>query len=193
MRNFAKSRPLSLTISIVDESLDVIDELLRRTSTVNESAPPATLREWRTNLVHVSVMVSYAIGVLSVDCEYLERCRAAPGDEVLKDLVDHLPQVLASSWVGGGWSLAPDASTSVWAAEQLVTSEPNTLLALHAELATSDLGDPGLVEDLLIRIRDFHDQLADRRSQLEARIRIIQSTILRHYTNGTASTTDWLS
>lgn len=177
----------------MDEPLDVIDDLLQRTSTVDESISPATLREWRTNLVRVSVTVSYAIGVLSVDCEYLERCRQAPGDEVLQDLVDNLSQMLASSWVGGGWSLSPDASASVWAAEQLVTNESNVLLTLHTELATSDLGDPQRVADLLVRIRDFHDELTERRSRLEARIRSIQSAMLRHYKNGTASTSDWLA
>ena len=97
----AKSHPSSLTISVVDEPLDVIDNLLQETSTVDETIPPATLREWRTNLVEVSVAVSYAIGVLSVDRKYLERCRLDPGEEVLQDLVDNLSQILASSWVGG--------------------------------------------------------------------------------------------
>ena len=189
----AKSHPSSLTISVVDEPLDVIDNLLQETSTVDETIPPATLREWRTNLVEVSVAVSYAIGVLSVDRKYLERCRLDPGEEVLQDLVDNLSQILASSWVGGGWSLAPDASTSVWAAEQLVTNESSVLLTLHAELATSDLGDPQQLADLLLRIQDFHAQLTLRRSQLEARIRSIQSAMLRHYKSGTASTTDWLA
>jgi hypothetical protein len=96
----------------VVRSLEEIDSLLGRATPIDESTPTATLRQWRTDLVRASVLVSYGIGVLSLDVEILTRGGAALSEEVLAARVDDLPDILANGWVGGGWSLSPDAAAS---------------------------------------------------------------------------------
>jgi hypothetical protein len=174
-------------------SLEEIDAVLSRTGPVSESVPPATLRQWRTELVRASVFVSYAIGVLSLDVEILTRAAAATCADVVQTTVDDLPDLLASAWVGGGWSLSPDAAASVAAAAEVALDESDGLLALHGTVATSDLDDPDVVADLLVLVQDHLQELIERREQLESRIRRIQDTVLRHYASGVASVDDWLT
>ena len=112
----------------------------------------ATLRKWRTDLVRASVLVSYAIGVLSLDVEILTRGEAALSEDVLATMVDDLPDILANGWVGGGWSLSPDAAASVGAAAEIAMDQSNGLLRLHADVVMSDLADPDVVADLLTSV-----------------------------------------
>jgi hypothetical protein len=174
-------------------SLEEIDAVLSRAEPVDASVLPATLRQWRTELVRASVFVSYASGVLSLDMEILTRGAVATCADVLQATVDDLPDLLASGWVGGGWSLSPDAAASVAAAAEVALDESDGLLALHGAVATSDLDDPDVVADLLVLVQDQLQELARRREQLESRIREIQATVLQHYASGAASVDDWLT
>lgn len=167
--------------------------MLSRTQPINQSTPLGSLRQWRTDLVHTSVFVSYAIGVLSLDEEILEQTHSATDPHDLQLLVDQLPALLATGWVGGGWSLSPDATASVQAADDLTRDYAQGLLGLHAELASSDLGDADVVVDLLARIKEHRVALSQRRDDLEARIRTIQSIMREHFKTGTASVDDWLT
>lgn len=174
-------------------SLEEFDAVLSRTQPISASTPTTVLRQWRTELVRASVFISYAIGVLSLDVEMLNRAIAAPNDDVLQSLIDELPSILTSGWVGGGWSLSPDASASVGAAAELAKDQAESLLWLHAELVTSDLSDPVAVRDLLTRIEEYRQALTERRGELENRIREIQKVVLQQYATGAASIEDWLT
>jgi hypothetical protein len=131
-------------------SLEEIDSVLERTSPSTESIPSRTLRQWRNELVRASVVVSYAIGVLSLDVEVLTHGVSSTGEDALESFVDDLPDILASGWVGGGWSLSPDASASIAAAAaaEVALDQSVSLLGLHMETVSSDLGDPDVVRDL---------------------------------------------
>lgn len=172
--------------------LHVIDALLSRTQPVNEATPLDSLRKWRGELVHTSVAVSYAIGVLSFDVEILEQTKSATDPHDLQLLVERLPQLLADGWVGGGWSLSPDAVASVEAADDLAKDYAADLLEVHAELAGSDLGDAEVVHDLHERASEQRSALSQRRDALEERIRAIQGVMRAHYKSGEASVDDWL-
>ncbi|HEY1761574.1 MAG TPA: hypothetical protein VGG17_03170 [Acidimicrobiales bacterium] len=173
-------------------SIDEIDAVLSQTQPVSEYTSLDNLREWRGELVHTSVYVSYAISVLSLDQEILEQSHSATDPHDLQLLVDRLPQLLASGWVGGGWSLSPDAATSVQAADDLTKDYAEGLLGLHAELAASDLGDSKVVDSLEARVKEQRGALCQRRNELEERIRSIQGVMRDHYKSGTASIDDWL-
>ena len=100
---------------------------------------------------------------------------------------------MASGWVGGGWSLSPDASVSVGAAAELSLDYAEGLLELHSEMVSSDLGDPVVVGDLIERVSEQRQALISRREQLEAMIKQIQQAVLQQYAAGTAAVDDWLT
>ena len=174
-------------------SLEEIDTLLGRATPISETTAVATLRQWRIDLVRASVLVSYAIGVLSLDVEILTRGQTVPSGDVLAASVDDLPDILANGWVGGGWSLSPDAAASVGAAAEIEMDETNGLLSLHADVVMSDLDDPEGVASLLLSVEELRAELVERREELESRIRRIQEAVLAQYESGTASVDDWLT
>jgi len=176
----------------MDRNLAAIDELLRRTEDIDSLMTTPILREIREELVRTSVFVSYAIGVLSLDLKILNRCWESTSGEVLDKLVSDMPEMLATGWVGGGWSLSPDASASVAAAAELANGDPIELLALHAELAASDLGDLDVISSLLIRVEAERLALNDRKMKMERRIRMIQKIVLERYSSGEVTVDDWL-
>jgi hypothetical protein len=177
----------------VTSSLEEIDSVLRRTSAIDDSVPAPQLRQWRNELVRASVFVSYAVGVLSLDAEVLAHAGTASGEDALQSIVDDLPGLLAAGWVGGGWSLSPDASASVAAAAEVAADESEGLLGLHAEMVTCDFDDPQVVADLVRRVEAERQLLTERRSELEERIRQIQEIVLRQYASGATSVDDWLA
>lgn len=174
-------------------SLEEIDSVLGRAGPIRQSTAAATLRQWRTDLVRASVFVSYAIAVLSLDVEILTRGANASQEDVVQQMVDDLPDILATGWVGGGWSLSPDAAASVAAAAEVAMDQSEGLLRLHADVVTSDLGDPDVVRDLLAGVEQLRQELIERRDQLESRIRMIQKVLLEQYGSGAASVDDWLT
>ncbi|MDA8080383.1 MAG: hypothetical protein M0Z96_02035 [Actinomycetota bacterium] len=173
-------------------SIEDFDAVLSRAHPVALSTPASTLRQWRVELVRASVFISYAIGVLSLDIEILHQCIVSTSENVLQSLVDDLPGILAAGWVGGGWSLSPDASVSVGAAAELAADQADSLLELHREMVTIDLSDPALVGDLLSRIEQQRESLTLKRARLEDRIKQIQHIIRQQYAVGDASIDDWL-
>ena len=183
---------MAVSLRLMDDDLGAINELLRYAEKVDATMPTKTLREVRGELVRTSVFVSYAIGVLSLDLKILNRCWASDTDDVLDALVDDMPEMLTTGWVGGGWSLSPDASASVAAAAELSNEDSIRLLELHAELATSDLGDLDVVSSLLTRVKEQRGELCERRDRLEDGIRNIQKLVQEHYGTGVASVEDWL-
>jgi hypothetical protein len=177
----------------VVRSLEEIDSLLGRTTPIGESTATSTLRQWRTDLVRASVLVSYAIGVLSLDVEFLTRGGGGLSEDVLAARVDDLPDILADGWVGGGWSLSPDAGASVAAAAEVAVDQSDGLLRLHADVVMSDLADPDVVGELLASVEQLRAELVERRGQLESRIRRIQEAVREQYASGAASVDDWLT
>jgi hypothetical protein len=177
----------------VVRSLEEIDSLLGRAAPISESTATSTLRQWRTDLVRASVLVSYAIGVLSLDVEILTRGETAGPGDVLAAMVDDLPDILANGWVGGGWSLSPDAAASVAAAAEVAMDQSDGLLRLHADVVMSDLADPDVVGDLLAGVEQLRAELIERREQLESRIQRIQEAVRMQYARGAASVDDWLT
>lgn len=173
-------------------SLEEFDSLLRQTQPVTPNTEVHILRQWRTSLVRASVLASYVLGVLSFDLELLRKCLSHPTSNNLQMLVDELPNALAAGWVGGGWSLSPDASASVGAASELDFTKIDELLELHAELIASDLNDVTVLKDLRDRVKAQRSELSIRRDQLEKRLKEIQYSIREHYNSGTASVDDWL-
>jgi len=169
--------------------------VLERASPVTEAIPSRTLRQWRNELLRASVVVSYAIGVLSLDVEVLTHGSTASTADALESLVDDLPAMLASGWVGGGWSLSPDASASIAAAAaaEVALDQSAGLLGLHMETVTCDLGDPDEVRVLRQRVEHQLEALKERRDQLESRIRRVQEVVLAQYGTGAASVDDWLT
>ena len=174
-------------------SLEEIDSLLGRATPIDESTPTSTLRQWRTDLVRASVLVSYAVGVLSLDVEILTRGASGESGDVLAARVDDLPDILADGWVGGGWSLSPDAGASVAAAAEVAMDQSDGLLRLHADVVLSDLADPDEVGALLADVEQLRAELVERRGQLEGRIRKIQEVVRLQYASGAASVDDWLT
>jgi len=172
------------------KSLPEIDVLLSKTVTADENTPTATLRTWRADLVRSSVAVSYAISVLSLDIDVLTHSLTSPSEDVLKTLVEDLPGILASGWVGGGWSLSSDSLTPVDAGFEL--NGETGLLGLHSEMVTSDLSDHDVVGDLLARTKQERQALFKTKGLLEDRIRRIQEAIRKQYATGVASVDDWL-
>lgn len=178
-------------LDTVTKSLQEIDLLLTRTVSANEDTPTATLRQWRADLVRTSVSVSYAISVLSLDIDVLNHSLTSSSGDVLKALVDDLPGILASGWVGGGWSLSPGALTPIDAEFDLDKEEG--LLDLHTEMVTSDLSDHNVVGDLLARAKQERTVLFKVKGLLEDRISRIQEVVRKQYASGVASIDDWLT
>lgn len=174
-------------------SLEEFESLLSRTQPVTEETNIAVLRTWRTELVRASVFISYAIGVLSLDQEMIERCVKNPGADHLEMLIKELPNVLAKGWVGGGWSLSPDASASVGAAAEIDESKMEKLLSLHTELITSDLNDISNLNRLNHQIDQLRLRLITTKEHIEKNITKLQSVIREKYKDGSASVDDWLA
>ncbi len=174
------------------DSVEQIEDLLRTTQSITDTTPTSTLRRWRNELVEASVAVSYAISILGLDLSLLDRAAVSTRDDILQDLVNELPQILGDEWVGGGWSLSPDASASVGAAS-LLTDQDAELYALHAAVAGCDFTDPEVVRELRERVDPQHVRLHQLRSQLVSRLREVQDAVRRQYACGVASVDDWLT
>lgn len=172
--------------------IDEFNTLLKETQPVSNKVPSETLRVWRARLVGASVTISYAIGVLSIDIEYLTRALQNSNKIVLDALVEKLPEIVTSGWVGGGWSLSPDAAISVKVSEELSLDDDNPLLALHAEMASCDFENKEEVLNLLIQVNDQIVILRQIQKSLEERTKEIQFEMRDRYAKGTASIDDWL-
>jgi hypothetical protein len=180
-----------IIVSMASHSLDEIDRMLRQVEPVDESTPAATLRQWRTALMPIWILVSFAIEVLSTDIEVLS-IHNSTVEDVMQSIVAALPDILARGGVRNGWPFSLDTSAFSFAAEAAAI-ETEGLLELHQETARSDLDNPDIVRALLVRLELQKERLIDRRNMVELRIQTIQAVLVRQYSEGTASVDDWLS
>jgi hypothetical protein len=171
---------------MMPRSLDELDGVLNRTYGVNDSVPPTLLRQRRTALTPTWNCVSYAVEVLSLDLEVLDRQEQADEDH-LQAIVDDLPDLLAGHWDDNAWFFSIDTADSI-----AVAADTSGLLDLHLEMASSDLDDPNVARSLLVRMNAQRSALIERKNRLEEEIEQIQEVLVRQYATGTASTDDWL-
>ena len=73
------------------------------------------------------------------------------------------------------------------------TADGEGLLDLHRELVTSHLDDPGVVRDLLPRVKVQRRALRDRTRAFEEDIKEIHDLLLSQYASGSVSVDDWLN
>lgn len=172
-------------------TLEDVDRLLDSTSASGPDVPVQQIRDWRDELAHVAVLLSYARHVLSVDVGVLQRLAERP-DAGPGDLVDELPRLLAEASVGGGWSLSPDAPVTMAPAGQVLEGEADGLLALHLELADPERASRADFVALLGEFEAELDEVTGRWTLTEARLRKLQTELVEKYKSGEASVDDWL-
>ena len=172
-------------------TLEYVDQLLHTTSASGADIPARRIRAWRDELAHVAVLLSYARHVLSVDIGVMRRAAERAVDN-LQSVVEDLPELLAAASIGGGWSLSPDAATTMTPAGQVLEGEADGLLAVHGELARSDIGS---IDDIGGLIRELETQLSlvtERWELAEARVRKLQALLVNMYKSGEVAVDDWL-
>lgn len=172
-------------------TVEDIDRLLDTTSAAGADVPVDRVRTWRDELAHMAVLLAYARHVLSVDLRVLRQAIDAPSAS-FTSIVDSLPETLASASVGGGWSLSPDAPATMISAERLVEGEADGLLASHERVVRSDISRPADLAPLVSELEVELDAVTRRWETTEARLRTLQSQLVRMYKSGEASVEDWL-
>jgi hypothetical protein len=171
---------------MMSRSLSELERTLDTDGLIADPVPPAVLRQRRTALALISARLSYAMEVLAIDVEVLNR-HQGPKEDTLQAIVDDLPEILAESWYSTAWPFSVDVSDVTAAA-----AETDGLLDLHHEMVRSDLADPRIARSLFVRMKVRRSALMERNSQLEKEINDIQESLLRQYAAGIASTEDWL-
>jgi hypothetical protein len=151
-----------------------------------DTVPPALLRRRRTALTPTWGDVCFAVEVLALDLQVLDRQMRSGGDR-LHAIVDDLPEFIAGRGVDDGWVLPIDIS-DLFAAE----ADTDGLLDLHREMAGSDIGDPDVARALSVRMSGQRRALIERKNELQEEIDRIQELLLRQYATGAASIDDWL-
>jgi hypothetical protein len=167
-------------------SLDEVNGVLNQGYPIDDSVPPTVLRQRRAALTPTWICVSYAIEVLAVDLQVLNRHKRSDKDH-LQAIIDDMPDFLAGSWDNSGWSYSVDTSELIATA-----ADTDGLLDLHQELVSSDLDDPSVARSLLARMKIRKSALMKRKHRLEKEIKQIQAILLRQYAAGVASADDWL-
>jgi hypothetical protein len=172
-------------------TMEDIDRLLESASAVGADAPPERIRARRDELAHVAVLLAYARHVLSVDIGVLQQAVEVPGTN-FTSVVASLPETLAAASVGGGWSLSPDAPSTMNSANQLVDGEADGLLTVHARLAGADISSPDKAASLLDELEVQLLSVTRRWEDAEAALQRLQSQLATKYKTGEASVDDWL-
>jgi len=137
------------------------------------------------------VLLSYARHVLSVDVGVLQSIAEGP-ERDLQALVDDLPRLLATTSIGGGWSLSPDATTTMGAASGALEGEVDGLLSAHSELAQTDLHSQEAVAETVSELEVQLSMVTERRELVETRLREIKAVLVERYKGGTADVDAWL-
>jgi hypothetical protein len=150
-----------------------------------DAAPPTLLRQRRSALTPTWSCVSFAVEVLALDLEVLERQPCSDGGH-LPGIIDDLPDLMAGRG-DDAWLLPMDIP------DLFAAADTDGLLDLHREMAGSDLDDPDVARSLLVRMYVRRSALIERKNQLEVEIDRIRETLLSQYATGTASTDDWLN
>ena len=180
----------------MSRSLDELDAVLNSACQINDSVhindavPPTLLRQRRTALTPTWSRVSFAVEVLALDLEVLNR-QTQSAEDHLQAIIDDLPDLLADRWHDDAWLLPIDTPALI-AVAAAADTDTDGLLDLHQEMAGSDIDDPDVARSLLVRMNGHRSALIERKDRLEKEINQIQETLLRHYATGTASTDDWL-
>jgi hypothetical protein len=154
---------------------------------IGDSVPPAILRQRRAALTATRNCVSYALEVLTLSLEVLNR-PAGPNEDALQAIIDDLPDLLAGGWENDVWTFSIHTSGSI-----AIAAQNAGVLDLHEELIRSDLGDPSVTRSRLVRIKAQRTALMARQLRLEAEITQIRGILLRQYASGTASADEWLT
>jgi hypothetical protein len=171
--------------------LSDVDELLGTTSSLEVSTPVQRLRSWRDEFAHIAVLLSYARHVLSVDVEVLQSIDEDPGRD-LQALVNDLPRLLATASIGGGWSLSPDALTTMRSANQALEGEADALLSVHSRLALIDLHSHEEVARTVNELKAQMGVVTDHLQSVENRLREIRALLVEQYKSGAANADDWV-
>jgi hypothetical protein len=150
-----------------------------------DAAPATLLRRRRDALTSDWSSVSFAVELLALDLEVLERQPPSGGDH-LHAIIDDLPGLMAGRGEHA-WVLPMEIP------DLFATADADGLLDLHREMAGSDLDDPEVARSLLIRMNVRRNALIERRGRLEAEIQRAREVLLHEYAAGTASTDDWLN
>ena len=161
-----------------------LDELVNQPHPLDAQLPPGVLRRRRAALTATRDCVAYAIEVLALDLEVLNR-HATAGDG-LDAVVDDLPDLLARDWDGGTWPCSIDVAATI-------AAETTRLLDLHHEMVGSELDDLNVTRSILSRVQLMRHSLIEQRHRLEREITQTKERLLREYVAGTASADDWLA
>jgi hypothetical protein len=174
-------------------TVEDVDRLLDSTALAPAApdVPVERIRTWRDELAHAAVLLAYARHVLSVDLHILREAMGAPGTS-FGDIVESLPETLASASLGGGWSLSPDAPATMHAAERLPDGEADGLLALHRRLVDVDVAATSDLALLVAELEAELEAVTQRWETAEARVRVLQAHLVAQYKSGRASADDWL-
>ena len=172
-------------------TLSDVDELLHTTSSSDPSVPPDRIRSWRDEFAHMAVLLSYARHVLSVDVEVLRSIAEDPARD-LQTLVDDLPRLLATSSIGGGWSLSPDSVATMKSADGALVGEADGLLSAHSQLASTDLRTDQAIAGVLSDLESQLAQVTERLDLVEARVRDLRAVLVGLYKSGVADADDWV-
>ncbi len=141
--------------------------------------------------MHAAVLLSYARHVLSVDIGALQAIAEAP-DPDLQTVIDDLPHVLEAASIGGGWSLSPDAPATAASARQALEGAADGLMTTHGELGRIDFHSREAVRTTLDDLEVELAMVAERREQVEKRVRDIQGWLVQQYKRGDADAEDWI-
>ncbi len=137
---------------MMSRSLDELDAVLNSACQINDSVhindavPPTLLRQRWTALTPTRSRVSFAVEVLALDLEVLNRQTQSTEDH-LQAIIDDLPDLLADRWHDDAWLLPIDTPALIAAA-----ADTDGLLDLHQEMAGSDIDDPDVARSLLVRM-----------------------------------------
>jgi hypothetical protein len=172
--------------------LSDVDELLSTTSPVDPSLPADRLRKLRDEFAHMAVILSYARHVLSVDVEVMRSIADDPKRD-LQALVDELPRLLATSAIGGGWSLSPDSVATMKSANGAIEGEADGLLTAHSQLALADLHSHEAVARALSELETQLAQVTERLDSVERRVRELRAVLVEQYKSGAADADDWVT
>ena len=115
------------------------------------------------------MLLSVPRHVLSVDIGVLRSIADDPGDD-LDAVIEDLPRLLATASIGGGWSLSPDATTTMGSAGRVQAGEADALMSAHSQVAQVEFRSPEAVGRL---IGELEVQLAvatDRLELVEAKV-----------------------
>ena len=159
-----------------------VDDALRDSADVAGAKEPGAIRSWGDSLFVILETLTYACSVLADDVRIL-RHRLATDAPSSKEVVDDLPRALTTSSWGTDRS-APDDRSDRAELDPAVFARSDTLLAVHAEMASVDLSSAGDVRRVLAVLEEQLAALTTRHVAVEARLEEIGVAALRENGHG---------